>query len=114
MAEFDRRDLAYLHLTDNDDYPTIADLRPRRHGMLIANIGENREPTSAVDAEAVLRGGRADPVSLGRAFIADPDLVERIAHDPPLTPIREERPYGRDAAGYSDYPRWEASVARYA
>lgn len=43
MAELDRRNLAYLHLTDNDRYRTLADLRPRWHGALIANVGENRE-----------------------------------------------------------------------
>ncbi|MFX0573978.1 hypothetical protein [Nocardia nepalensis] len=114
VAELDRRDLAYLHLTDNDDYPALADLRPRWHGTLIANIGENRKPTTAVEAEAVLRDGRADLVSFGRAFIANPDLVERITHDLPLASIREELLYGRDAAGYSDYPRWEPSAARCA
>jgi N-ethylmaleimide reductase len=114
VAELDRRDLAYLHLTDNDDYPALADLRPRWHGTLLANIGENRRPTTAVEAEAVLRDGRADLVSFGRAFIANPDLVERITHDLPLASIREELLYGRDAAGYSDYPRWEPSAARCA
>lgn len=114
VAELDRRDLAYLHLTDNDDYPALADLRPRWRGTLIANIGENRRPTSAHDAEAVLRLGRADLVSFGRAFIANPDLVERITHELPLASIREDLLYGRDAAGYSDYPRWAAGAVRCA
>ncbi|WP_338771462.1 alkene reductase [Nocardia vulneris] len=114
VTELDRRNLAYLHLTDNDDYPALADLRPRWHGTLIANIGENREPTSAAGAEAVLARGLADLVSFGRAFIANPDLVHRITHDLPLTALREDGLYGRTAEGYSDYPAYAASVARSA
>ncbi|WP_433599961.1 hypothetical protein ACQPXH_30955 [Nocardia sp. CA-135953] len=102
----------YLYLTDNDDYPALADPRPRWHGTLIANIGENREPTSAIEAEAVL--GLADLVSFGRAFIANPDLVERITHDLPLASIREELLYGREAAGYGDYPSWDLRETRCA
>ncbi|BCK59255.1 alkene reductase [Nocardia wallacei] len=110
VAELDRRDLAYLHLTDNDDYPALADLRPRWHGTLIANVGENRAPTSADAAERTLRSGHADLVSFGRAFIANPDLVHRITHQLPLAPIREHVLYGRTAEGYTDYPIWDAAV----
>ncbi|MCP2279847.1 alkene reductase [Nocardia amikacinitolerans] len=110
VSELDRRELAYLHLIDNHDYPALTDLRPRWRGTLIANIGENREPTTAAEAEAVLRAGTADLVSFGRAFLANPDLVERIARDLPLNPIREEGLYGRGAKGYTDYPAWSESA----
>ncbi|WP_431963642.1 alkene reductase [Nocardia sp. bgisy134] len=109
VDELDSRELAYLHLIDNDDYPALADLRPRWRGTLIANIGENREPTAAEGAEAVLRDGVADLVSFGRAFIANPDLVERITRGLPLASVREEGLYGRDAKGYTDYPAWSES-----
>lgn len=102
----DRRDLAYLHLTDNNDYPALADLRPRWHGTLIANIGENRAPTDPEAAERVLADNHADLVSFGRAFIANPDLVDRIARDLPLAPLRGELLYGRGRQGYTDYPTW--------
>ncbi|WP_280272227.1 alkene reductase [Nocardia wallacei] len=110
VTELDRRELAYLHLTDSDDYPALADLRPRWHGTLIANVGENRAPTSAAAAEQTLRSGHADLVSFGRAFIANPDLVHRISHALPLAPIREHVLYGRTAEGYTDYPSWDGTV----
>lgn len=110
VGELDRRDLAYLHLTDRDDYPVLADLRPRWQGALIANIGENRAPTSPVEAERVLRAGRADLVSFGRAFIANPDLVYRIEHGVPLAAVREDVLYGRIARGYTDYPSHAVAV----
>ncbi|TLF60636.1 alkene reductase [Nocardia cyriacigeorgica] len=110
VAELDRRGLAYLHLIDNDDYPALSDLRPLWHGTLIANVGENREQTTAAAAERALEETGADLVSFGRAFISNPDLVERIARDLPLSPIRDSHLYGRTAEGYSDYPSWDASV----
>ncbi|MFE9582532.1 alkene reductase [Nocardia sp. NPDC006044] len=114
VTELDGRGLAYLHLTDNDTYGALADLRPRWRGTLIANVGENRAATTAEAAEGVLRSGVADLVSFGRHFISNPDLVHRITHDLPLAPIREDLLYGRTAEGYSDYPRWEpATVAAH-
>ncbi|MCM6777532.1 alkene reductase [Nocardia sp. CDC159] len=110
VAELARRDLAYLHLIDNDDYPALIDLRPRWTGPLIANVGENRDATDAAAAEGVLRRGHADLVSFGRAFISNPDLVQRITHNHPLAPIREDVLYGRTAAGYTDYPVWDAAA----
>ncbi|MEU7630818.1 alkene reductase [Nocardia sp. NPDC049220] len=110
VAELDRRDLAYLHLADNDRYPALSDLRPRWHGTLIANIGENRAPTAAEGARRALSDGHADLVSFGRSFIANPDLVHRLRHDLPLAPIREETLYGRTAEGYTDYPSWAAGA----
>lgn len=109
VTELDRRELAYLHLTDNDDYPALADLRPRWSGTLVANVGENRDPTTAAAAERQLAEGRADLVSFGRAFIANPDLVRRIRHDRAPAPVPEEGLYGRAAAGYTDYPVWSES-----
>ena len=103
VDELSRRGLMYLHLTDNDDYAALADLRPRFDGTVVANVGENRVPTSAPAAERALADG-ADLVSFGRAFIANPDLVERIRRGLPLAPIREDVLYGRTAEGYSDYP----------
>lgn len=105
VTALDRRGLAYLHLTDNDDYPALTDLRPRWHGTLIANVGENREATTAAAAEAALRAGTADLVSFGRGFIANPDLVRRIRDGLELADIRDRVLYGRTAEGYSDYPR---------
>ncbi|MEV6562374.1 alkene reductase [Nocardia sp. NPDC051756] len=114
VTELDGRGLAYLHLTDNDTYSALADLRPRWRGALIANVGENRTATTAEAAESVLRSGVADLVSFGRQFISNPDLVHRITHDLPLAPIREHLLYGRTAEGYSDYPEWEpATVASH-
>ncbi|MGI5466189.1 alkene reductase [Streptomyces sp. CA-132043] len=97
--------MAYLHLTDNDQYPALADLRPRWNGTLIANVGENHAPTTQQQGEHVLVRGHADLVSYGRAFLTHPDLPARIAvNDPLATPIDTEHLYTHGAQGYTDYP----------
>ncbi|GAA3473536.1 alkene reductase [Nonomuraea roseola] len=96
--------LAYLHLTETEGYQALADLRPRWHGTLVANVGENREPTTREQGEAVLAGGLADLVSYGRSFIANPDLPLRFALGAPLAPIDEALLYTHGPEGYSDYP----------
>jgi 2,4-dienoyl-CoA reductase-like NADH-dependent reductase (Old Yellow Enzyme family) len=52
----------------------------------------------------LLRAGDADLVAFGRAYIANPDLVERIANGAPLATPNAAGWYGGDSAGYIDYP----------
>lgn len=56
------------------------------------------------DARARIAGGHADAVSIGRLFIANPDLVKRIALDAPLNPGDPTTFYSGGAEGYVDYP----------
>jgi N-ethylmaleimide reductase len=96
--------LAYLHLTETSEYPALTDLRPRWGGTLIANVGENRAPTTREAGETVLREGRADLISYGRAFIANPDLPRRFAEDAPLATYIDALLYTHGPDGYTDYP----------
>ncbi|MGB8946218.1 MAG: alkene reductase [Streptomyces sp.] len=110
LGEIDGLGLAYLHLTDNADYPALTDLRSHWHGTLIANVGENGDPTTREDGEAVLVSGRADLVSYGRAFISNPDLPERFAVNAPLQEIDAAHLYTHGAEGYTDYPSLESEL----
>lgn len=105
LAALDGLGLLYLHLTEGDAYPALSDLRPRWRRPVIANVGENRAPTDPATAEALLRAGLADAVGFGRRFIANPDLVERIAVGAPLAEVHLPTLYGPDHRGYTDYPR---------
>ena len=107
-----RLGLAYLHLTDDDAYPALADLRPRWSGTLVANVGENREPTTAAAAERVLADGLADAVSFGRGFLVNPDLPYRLEHGLPWNPMDETHLYTPGPRGYSDYPAVADSLVR--
>lgn len=77
------------------------DLISRDHpgGAWMVNNGYSR----AMAIEAVANGS-ADLVAFGRPFIANPDLVERLRHDAPLSPLNQKTLYGGGAEGYPDYP----------
>jgi N-ethylmaleimide reductase len=68
-------------------------------GGWIANNGYTRE--MALDAVA---RGAADAVAFGKAFISNPDLVERLRAGAPLAAWQRETFYGGGAEGYTDYP----------
>ena len=56
-------------------------------------------------AELHLEEGRADLVAIGRQFINNPDLVERLKNDWPLNAELDFNTfYTADEKGYTDYP----------
>lgn len=106
VRELDKRGLAFIHVIEGstgmarDNAPfDYAGLRKSFRGAYMANNGYTRE--LAIDAVAA---DQADLVSFGKAFIANPDLVERLRRDAPLNPLDKKTLYGGDARGYTDYP----------
>ena len=99
--------LAYVHVVEGatggprDNLPfDYAALRDRFHGAWMVNSGYDRAM-----AIAEMTSRRADFVSFGRPFIANPDLVRRLREDAPLNPLMgRETLYGGGAHGYIDYP----------
>ena len=55
--------------------------------------------------------GQADLVAFGRPFIANPDLVERLRRDAPLTEGDRDTYYGGGREGFTDYPTLDHSAA---
>jgi hypothetical protein len=43
-------------------------------------------------------------VALGRAFLSNPDLVERLRNGAPLNSLRDNLMYVGGQTGYTDYP----------
>jgi N-ethylmaleimide reductase len=83
--------LAYLHIVEGatgaarDYLPFDYDaLRSRFDGIWMVNNGYDR--AMAIDA---ISSGRADLISFGRAYISNPDLVERLRNDGPLAPLMD-------------------------
>lgn len=103
--------LAYLHVVDMGlaELDTLALLRENWSGKIITNNGLRAET-----AQAVLDAGRADAVSFGRAFIANPDLVERMRNGWPLAKPDFARLYVGEDRGYTDYPVWERAASALA
>jgi N-ethylmaleimide reductase len=63
------------------------------------------------DARRRIEDGNADAVSIGRLFIANPDLVKRIALGAPLNESDSSTFYAGGAQGYVDYPTLDAAKA---
>ena len=110
--------LAFLHLIEGQtggardlsdkgvapfDY---AALRAAYAGPWMVNNGYSR--AMALDAVA---SGAADLVAFGKPFISNPDLVRRLREDAPLAKWVQATLYGGGAAGYTDSPTLESSLA---
>jgi 2,4-dienoyl-CoA reductase-like NADH-dependent reductase (Old Yellow Enzyme family) len=80
----------------------------RRHYAGRIVINSDYEWTAA---EERMAAGDADAVSMGRLFIANPDLVERLARGLALNEGDPTTYYSGGASGYTDYPRLKESLA---
>ena len=99
--------LAYLHVmrpsANTFEKDPVDMARSVFKGPIIAAGGYDGQ--SAAD---LIASGGADAVAFGRAFIANPDLVDRIAKGAALNRPNEETFYTPGKEGYTDYP-WLAA-----
>lgn len=109
------RDIAYVHIVEGStggrrdlqygdksfEYGALkaAYRAAGGRGAWMVNNGYDR----AMALEAV-ESGYADLVSFGRLFLANPDLVARLAGDHPMNPMDKATIYGGGEKGYTDYP----------
>lgn len=98
--------LMYVHVLDHSAMgaPPVpeklkSELRAAFDGPFILAGGFNK-----TSAQLALSEGRADLIAMGRPFIANPDLVERMRQDAPLNAPSPETFYTPGATGYTDYP----------
>ncbi|MEE4255742.1 MAG: alkene reductase [Bacteroidales bacterium] len=101
--------LAYLHIME--PYVDVSHLphylqdreitpffRKIYRGTLMTNVGFDAE-----SGEKTLREGHADLIAYGKAFISNPDLVQKFRTGAPLTPWDTETFYTQGEKGYNDY-----------
>lgn len=98
--------LMYLHVLDHSAMgaPAVpaelkAQLRAAFDGPFILAGGFDRD-----SAEQALVAGQADVIAIGRPFISNPDLVERMQAGEALNAPDMSTFYTPGAAGYTDYP----------
>lgn len=98
--------LLYVHVVDASAMgaPPVpaklkSDLRAAFNGPFILAGGFDK-----ASAEQVLGENQADLIAFGRAFLANPDLVERLRDDQPLNAPDPSTFYTPGAEGYTDYP----------
>jgi N-ethylmaleimide reductase len=111
IAELNKQELAYLHLIEgrgseiglgdalHEDAVDNAQLfRPHFKGPLISAAAY-----TPLTAGSTIEKKNADAIAFGRLFIANPDLVKRIARDLKTTPYDRSTFYGGMEKGYTDY-----------
>jgi N-ethylmaleimide reductase len=98
-SALDQQGVGYLHVLEEP----IADLSPARlmrehfHGTLVSSGSYTRD-----SAEEALESGVADLVAFGRAFTANPDLVEKLRANVRLALPDPKTFYSGGANGYID------------
>ncbi|TFB97455.1 alkene reductase [Cryobacterium adonitolivorans] len=98
--------LAYLSILNRDPAgELVRSLRTRFGGPLLVNTGFSAV-TTRQEAIALLDDGLGDGVVVGRAVIANPDLVRRWLENLPLNEPNPATFYGPDGVGYTDYPAY--------
>ncbi|MEV4419891.1 alkene reductase [Patulibacter sp. NPDC049589] len=98
--------LAYLHVLEpapDDALPKTRFARERWSGTLIGNHGFG-EAYDYARADELIGDGTLDLIAVGRDFLANPDLPERLRTGAELNTPDEDTFYSRGPKGYTDYP----------
>ncbi len=102
-TELGKRGLAFVFTREYEGPDSLTPAMKKAFGgVVIAN-----EKFTQETAEAAIAGGRADAVSWGKAFIANPDLVHRMKIGAPQNALDFDTLYGVGGIGpkgYTDYP----------
>ncbi|MGP4012154.1 alkene reductase [Streptomyces sp. 4N124] len=108
LPELARLELAYIHLEATIDEEVLIGLRRAWPGVLIMNpvLPMGPKQTGRAEADRWLGLG-AELISFGRAFIANPDLVERLRTGLPIAPVDEATYYQGGDLGYLTYPAYQ-------
>lgn len=102
--------LAYVHFLIEPTDPVLATLRPEITVPFLLNTGFAIESDFA-QLEKLVADGTADAVIVGRWYISNPDLVERLKQGAELTEPNQDTFYAPGAEGYTDYPSLETQNA---
>lgn len=101
--------IAYLHMVLEPSHPAFAPLRTQWQGSLVLNT---RRPSGADFAllESLADWGVISAAAVGRAFLANPDLIERLKSGAALNEPDPTTFYAPGPVGYIDYPTLDELV----
>lgn len=102
--------IAYLHMAIQPSQPAFAALRTQWEGMLVLNTPGDID-TDFGTLENLAEWGVIGAAAVGRAFLANPDLVQRLELGAELNPPDVATFYAPGPAGYIDYPTLAESAA---
>lgn len=107
--ELAKRGIAFIHIMDQQSRGSyalpdgfLARFRTWYKGVIILAGGMNRQKSQEfIDANLI------DLAGFGEDFIANPDLVERLKNNWPMTPPNRALHYGLTLEGYIDWKTYE-------
>ena len=106
VEQLNSRHLAYLEILDTsamfEPKPTwdvTGKMREIYKGNFIANGGDDKARATQALAE-----GKANAISFGNLYLANPDLPQRFAQDAPFNEPDKSTYYQGEEKGYIDYP----------
>lgn len=105
--ELNKLDIAYIHVVDHSAMGAPAvplaikeKIRANFKNTIIICGGFDKN-----SAEDTLNSGLANIIAFGRPFINNPDLVQRLKNNLPLSQdLKMDLFYAADATGFTDYP----------
>ncbi|HEY5249992.1 MAG TPA: alkene reductase [Dermatophilaceae bacterium] len=95
--------LLYLHILESPETGFHESLRKQWIGTVMLNTGFTG-PSDLATAQESVDTGDADLFCIGRGFLANPDLVERLRIGAELNAPDLRTFYSGGAKGYTDYP----------
>ncbi|BBX20255.1 alkene reductase [Mycolicibacterium duvalii] len=95
--------IAYLHVVSMPSAPAFAAVRTQWDGTLVLNTPRSAE-TDFAELEQLAEWGVVGAVAIGRAFLANPDLVRRLTIGAELNIPDVVTFYAPGPNGYTDYP----------
>jgi N-ethylmaleimide reductase len=110
-AKLNEIGIAYIHVVDHAALGAPA--VPLEIKQTIRHIFKNAIILAGgydlAHAEADLQSGLGDLIGFGRPFINNPDLVDRLENNQPLSQeLHMDQFYSADTKGYTDYPAYSA------
>ncbi|MGA8882860.1 MAG: alkene reductase [Acinetobacter sp.] len=103
LEQLGQREIAFFFTREYLAGDSISEYLKQRSGGKVPYIANMR--LSRADALNLLASGKADAVSFGKAYIANPDLYECLLQNAPFNALRLESMIGvQSAEGYTDYP----------
>jgi 2,4-dienoyl-CoA reductase-like NADH-dependent reductase (Old Yellow Enzyme family) len=98
--ELGKRKIAFIAAREAVGEDSLGPLLKKEFGgIYIAN-----EKLDKQGAQQMLESGAADAIAFGKDYIANPDLVQRLASDAPLNAWHADTFYAGGETGYIDYP----------
>lgn len=95
--------LAYLHLLIHPDDPAFGTLRGAWPGSVVLNTGRDTD-TRFCQLEELAEWGVISAAAVGRSYLANPDLIDRLILGAELNEPDVATFYAPGPVGYTDYP----------